>query len=174
MKLMKLVAAVGVAIAASTAYAAVSFDAATGTGFVGKGDVQIAFDWNNAQLQANADSVTFSYSTEDKYDATCKWQTVTGNGTTIYHDVTVRRTVTLNKTVAYKARTNSQDSITGFNLTGFGAVSSNRDAPVDGGACLGGGGQQGVWSDVTLTSSTGGLYVNAPNKLSVLLPNTVM
>lgn len=43
----------------ASALAAVTFDASTGTGFVGKGDVQLAFGWNNKQLQANAAGVTF-------------------------------------------------------------------------------------------------------------------
>jgi hypothetical protein len=33
-----------------------------GTGFVGKGNVQTAFGWNNAALQANASGTTFSFS----------------------------------------------------------------------------------------------------------------
>ena len=46
-------------LVAGLAYAAVTFDPTTGQGFVGKGDVQYTFDWNNAQLQANADDVGF-------------------------------------------------------------------------------------------------------------------
>jgi hypothetical protein len=43
-----------------TCYAAVTIDLLTGEGFVGKGDVQLAFNWNNKQLQDNADGVSFS------------------------------------------------------------------------------------------------------------------
>lgn len=39
------------------ANAAVQFDPVSGTGFVGKGDVQTFFGWNNQQLQKNADKV---------------------------------------------------------------------------------------------------------------------
>jgi len=46
-------------LVAGLAYAAVTFDPATGEGFVGKGDVQYTFGWNNAQLQSNAGSVAF-------------------------------------------------------------------------------------------------------------------
>ena len=41
------VALVGIGLIVSSALASVTFDSATGKGFVGKGDVQIAFNWNN-------------------------------------------------------------------------------------------------------------------------------
>ena len=49
---------------AGVASAAVTFDSDTGVGFVGKGDVQLAFGWNNTQLQKNAPGVAFSSSQE--------------------------------------------------------------------------------------------------------------
>ncbi len=55
-------AAAVVVIAAAPATASVSFDSSTGTGFVGKGDVQTALGWNNAALQKNASSLTFTTS----------------------------------------------------------------------------------------------------------------
>lgn len=51
-----------IATSAAPAGAAVTFDGSTGTGFVGKGDVQTAFGWNDAKLQARAAGVTFSTS----------------------------------------------------------------------------------------------------------------
>lgn len=169
MKLIKLATALAFAGAATAAYATVTFDPATGTGFVGKGDVQLVFGWNNAQLQNNAGSLSFSYQTESKYDATCEWTTTAGNGRIIYHDVTVNKTVQISDSVAYDARTHKQ--VDGFNLTGFGSVSQNIDTPVVGGACLGAGGQQGTWTSVALTSSSGGLYVSGPSG-SALLPSS--
>lgn len=59
-------------------FASVTFDPTTGAGFVGKGDVQTAFGWNNQALQANAADVTFSYNAVDTYSATCSW--ITGVG----------------------------------------------------------------------------------------------
>jgi hypothetical protein len=50
------------AIIPAAASASVTYDAATGKGFVGKGDVQTAYGWNNAALQANAAGVTFAFS----------------------------------------------------------------------------------------------------------------
>jgi hypothetical protein len=169
MKLRNLAFAVCAFAAASAAYATVTFDGATGTGFVGKGDVQLVLGWNNAALQQNASQLTFSYQVQDKYDATCSWTTTTGSGKVIYHDVTVKKTVKVNDTVQYDARTHKQ--VDGFMLTGFGTVSQNIDPPVDGGGCLGEGGQQGVWSDVIKTSTSGGLYVTF-NGSDYLLPIT--
>jgi hypothetical protein len=39
--------------------AAAEIDSSTGTGFVGKGDVQSAFGWNNTALNTNAGDVSF-------------------------------------------------------------------------------------------------------------------
>jgi hypothetical protein len=54
------------------AAASVTFDPLTGTGFVGKGDVQSAFGWNNQQLQANAAGVSFTYIVEGTLSQTCE------------------------------------------------------------------------------------------------------
>jgi hypothetical protein len=171
MKLHKIAFAVCAVAVASAAYATVSFDAATGTGFVGKGDVQLALGWNNAALQQNALQLKFGYQVQDKYDATCEWTTTTGSGKVIYHDVTVKKTVQVNDSVSYDARTHKQ--VDGFTLLGYGSVSQNIDPPAPGGACLGEGGQQGTWTDVVKTSSSGGLYVTDPtNGSDVLLPTT--
>ena len=43
-----------------TLLADVDFDAATGTGFSGKGDVQSAFGWNNEEAQLHIPEVTFA------------------------------------------------------------------------------------------------------------------
>jgi hypothetical protein len=51
--------AVAVLLAAVSVWASVTFNPVTGTGFVGKGDVQSAFGWNNAQAQANIDYISF-------------------------------------------------------------------------------------------------------------------
>ncbi|MEV7181816.1 hypothetical protein, partial [Kitasatospora sp. NPDC093679] len=45
-----------IALGATPASAAAGFDAATGTGFVGKGDVQTALGYNNAALQKAVDA----------------------------------------------------------------------------------------------------------------------
>ena len=159
---MRKLFSIGAALIFATAIASasVTFDPNTG-GFVGKGDVQLAFGWNNAQLQKNASLVTFSYDSVDTYSATCTW--VTGEGTKgeKIHNVEHNRRASVASTVAFSARTHSQ--IDGFILTALGDTVTEGTAPVVGGTCVGGetgNGQDGTWSAVTLVSSTGGLYVN--------------
>jgi hypothetical protein len=154
-------------IATSTmALAAVTYDDATGTGFVGKGDVQLAFGWNNKQLQDNAGGVGFSYNSSDTYEATCSW--VTGEGTRgekthfVNHDMHT----SVSSVVSYDARTRNQ--VTGFILTGNGVTVVTGSIPVVGGPCMGNEGHDGTWSAVSdgPVASTGGLFVNW-NTLSV-------
>ena len=52
-----------ISLATVAIFASVTFDSSTGTGFVGKGDVQLALGLNNAQMQAyNLNNLNFSYS----------------------------------------------------------------------------------------------------------------
>lgn len=167
-----LTAAAATAFAASLALAApataaVSFDPGTGTGFVGKGDVQTAFTWNNQQLQKNASGVSFSYESADNYSAVCEW--ITGEGTRGQktHDVTHKVSTSVASTIAYDPRVKNQ--ITGFNLNGLGTTTSSGTVPVVDGPCMGNSGHGGTWTSVELTSSSGGLYVTYSGT-SVQLP----
>ncbi|MBX7501853.1 hypothetical protein K3181_10410 [Qipengyuania sp. YG27] len=150
-------AACAVAVLSTAAIASVTFDPATGTGFVGKGDVQLAFGWNNAAAQANANGVTFSYKTETTYDVTCEWDTVAGkSGNVVHHEITVPKNSSVLSGVAYDARKSNQ--YTGYNLTGLGAsTTSGQTAPDLGAACPGN--NPGVVTAVDLISETGGLFV---------------
>nr|BFE73279.1 hypothetical protein GCM10020092_065800 [Actinoplanes digitatis] len=67
------VALAGVLVPATAASASIRFDPATGTGFVGGGDVRTAYRWSAATLRAVAAGVTFSHSTsiEDTYSVVC-------------------------------------------------------------------------------------------------------
>jgi hypothetical protein len=165
-----IVAAAGaVLMFAGPASAAVNFDAATGTGFVGKGDVQLAFGWNNAALQKNAGGVTFSTSSAATYSATCEWITEGKKNTTI-HTVNHKAKTTVEATIAFDARVRNQ--ITGFTLKGFGTSTVEGTIPVVGGMCPGSQGTDGEWIAVEMTSSTdSGLMVNY-GAVSVSLPNT--
>jgi hypothetical protein len=98
---------------ATVAHAAVNFDSTTGTGFVGKGDVQEALGFNNAQLQAQAGSLSFTYQDQAEYELTCSKET---RKQTVRN--TFQRKQTISSTVAYDPRVRNQ--ITGFKLTGFG------------------------------------------------------
>ena len=153
--------------ASALAFASVTFDPATGTGFVGKGDVQLAFGWNNQALQQNAQNLTFSYAAEEQYKYDCTFTVEVGRDK-------VREPRTQNRgkessvsaSVAYDARRSNQ--ITGFNLTGFGPITTTGEVPVDGGSCPGGPFNDGVISNIELVSSTGGLHVKS-GSTSVLL-----
>lgn len=142
---------------ATPASAAVTFNSADGTGFVGKGDVQLAFGWNNSALQKNAAGISFSYDAEDTYSGVCTWTTGEGTKGEKTHNVSHKRKTSVASNVAYDPRVKNQ--ITGFNLTGFGATTTSGEVPVVGEACMGNPGHDGVWTSVTPISSSGGLYV---------------
>jgi hypothetical protein len=167
-----ITAAVATAFLLSTtgANASVTFDSSTGAGFVGKGDVQLAFGWNNAQLQRSANGVTFTHNSAETYDVTCEWDTETGGprSRTIHHDITIPRRTSVSASVSYDARTRNQ--ITGFMLTGFGAIVYEGTVPVVGGSCPGN--NPGEVTEVMSTGSSGdNLTVNSGG-VSVSLPNT--
>jgi hypothetical protein len=147
----------GSLLAANTATAAVTFDAATGTGFVGKGDVQVPFGWSDATLQSNAAAVTFRYDRVDTHTVTCEW--VTGgvkNRKT--HTVDQVRSSTVASAISRVTRTNPNSKVTGFNLTGIAAPTVvGAPAPQVGDACLGGG-TDGTVTDSDVTGSAATLY----------------
>ncbi|HEY4556119.1 MAG TPA: hypothetical protein VIG68_06765 [Lysobacter sp.] len=121
------IAAAAALLVSASAFAAVTFDPATGTGFVGKGDVQLAFGWNNATLQRNAGKVTFTYATEATYAVTCEWNTYTnGNknreAKTVPHKVTEGLSVASRANFDSSARSNKQGDVTGFQLLGFTSI----------------------------------------------------
>lgn len=134
------------------ASAAVTFDPAAGTGFVGKGDVQLAFGWNNAQLQANAAQIAFSYSSRDTYVATCSWITNEGTRNEKSHSNERTRTTGVKGVVTYEARAIKQ--VSGFKLTGFDEPTTTGTVPVVGEPCPGNPGHEGTWTEVTPTGST--------------------
>jgi hypothetical protein len=167
-------AACGAALA--TAYAAITFNATTGVGFVGKGDVQLALGWNNAQLQNNASGLSFTYVQARSYSIECEWTTVTGGKTAkvIEHAVTHTFGADVNAAIAFAPRTQKQGGINGFNLNGFeNAVVSGDPLPAlgDRATCPGeqGTGAVGTVIAVSVGSTSGGLYVNH-GETSVLLP----
>lgn len=128
MKKMFLAAAAATALISTAAVAAVTFDAETGTGFVGKGDVQLALNLNNKQMQAQASSLSFSYSDTAEYDVYCSKTLSNKKETwTMYH--TYDRDRSVSGQVAYDPRVRNQ--VTGFNLTGYaGAVTITGDPAV--------------------------------------------
>lgn len=86
-----------------------------GVGFVGKGDVQSIYGWNNADLQANVQKIIFRLSTT----TSAKWICAGYNGANKY--TTMKKSSESNKVsvgVSYTARRNSQAQVTGFILKG--------------------------------------------------------
>ncbi len=103
------------------AFAAVTFDSATGTGFVGKGDVQLAFGWNNKQLQNNANAVQFRYASDERETWTCSRPTPNPNDPETERQVGNRH---LTQSVsgapdADPRQTKGQQQFTGFILKGY-------------------------------------------------------
>jgi hypothetical protein len=133
MKLNKILAGVAFAAAAATAFAAVTFDPVTGTGFVGKGDVQLAFGWNNKQLQNNATGVTFAYENVTKYSATCFAENSAGKP--------IEKPVKTKMKIAGDPngdprQVKGQNQFTGFILSGFDGGEADGEPLVAGTPCI--------------------------------------
>jgi hypothetical protein len=116
-------------IAAATLMASMSANADVtvdelGIGFVGKGDVQAVYDWNNSMLQANANLLQFKFSSTGTVSWTCEG--VNRNGQTVTSNVRNEDNGT-STYIAYDARKNRTGQITGFILAGFqgNAITSN-------------------------------------------------
>jgi opacity protein-like surface antigen len=123
MRSIKVAIAAGavMALTATAAFAAVTFDPETGEGFVGKGDVQEAFGWNNRAVNDNAADVTFTFEEQASYTFVCSrvqqqhgYQEQTFNNKVIGVDADVE---------FEKRRNGGNGNLTGFLLTGFGEES---------------------------------------------------
>jgi hypothetical protein len=151
-------AAVVFALSATAVFAAVTFDPETGEGFVGKGDVQLVYGWNNKALQDNAELVEFRANSEVVTEVS--W--ICTNSNNDNEQVRSRTTTTsIEGVVTSVARERNQ--ITGFILEGYdGAVeeSLETDGPAVN-SC-----PSGPWTlttpagDPEVVSSTGGLQVS--------------
>lgn len=171
MKIRRLLGVGLVTTVAALVCATVTFDSATGTGFVGKGDVQTAFGWNNAMLQANVAGVTFTFDSTETTTGVCEWTTSEGKKSQKTHSVTHSSTSGINSVVNYTTRNNRRGDVTGFYLTGYGKTLSsstsddeNWDNPnypmVEGGACPGNNGNGATWVSVDTVHSGDGLVVH--------------
>lgn len=94
--------------------AAVTFDAETGIGFVGKGDVQLVYGWNNKQLQDNASFVDFRVQSSEVSEVS--WECTNSNNDKVQERARTT-TTTLEGVFATVARVKNQ--VTGFNLAGY-------------------------------------------------------
>ena len=157
MRKIAFAAAAALTITSSIAMATVTVT--NGVGFVGKGDVQLAFGWNNATAQRNVNAVSFHTESSAEYSAVCTFTTGEGTRGERIHNISHNRSTAVLSSIASEARKTGQ--WTGYNLNGFGAVTTSGDpVPVEGGACMGNEGHDGVWTSVTELGSTGtGLFV---------------
>lgn len=126
----------GLLALATPATAAVTFDMASGTGFVGKGDVQTVFAWTNKALQDNAATVDFRVNSVSETSWTCTKIVVQGNDQ-IREIVQQRSTTTtaqgLVTTVARENSKGKDGAVTGFYLRGYeGTPSVVTDGPAPG------------------------------------------
>jgi hypothetical protein len=145
-------AAVLALAAPAAASASVTLDADTGMGFVGKGDVQTPFGWNDAKLQSNAANVSFTYQskTDEAYAVTCEWDT--GNKVIVHHVQNKHANVA--DSVAYDVskvdRKNPNGKVTGFNLLGQQNVTTSDEGtvPVVGDSCPATGNEDGTDNSV--------------------------
>ena len=112
--------------------ASVTFNPGTGSWFVGKGDVQTAFGWNNTLLQTNASGVTFMYQTTATYEVITAWATGTPAAPISLHSHLETVTTTVGTSAAVNGdsrQTKGQKQFTGFNLSGFNAVTTAGEVP---------------------------------------------
>lgn len=124
MRKISLVTLAVSAFMAAPAIASVTFDAATGTGFVGKGDVQMTYSWNDAGLQSNADSVRFAVNGT----SVVRWECTNSKNA---HVMVRQRTTTGGGYLIHEVRRNPQGHVTGFPLLGYapGATQTVTDGP---------------------------------------------
>jgi hypothetical protein len=113
----KLYLAIALALATMVVTAGAAFgytlDPATGTGFVGKGEVQTAFGWNNNQLQQRADTVSFEVEKVTENSWVCSRIGPQGQEQTQERE-NVRTTAALVDSVARE-----RNQVTGFILEGY-------------------------------------------------------
>jgi hypothetical protein len=115
MKKLSIFAVAGaIAVTATVAFAAVTFDPETGTGFVGKGEVQEAFGWNNRMLQQYADDVEFR--SASKVITEVSWICTNTNNDNIQER---ERTTTTSIAGLLETVARERNQVTGFILDGY-------------------------------------------------------
>ena len=165
----------GLLLAAAGSASAYTLDA-SGVGWVGKGEVQTAYGWNNKAMQDNVGGVTFAYDSTATYEVVCEFDTPGGN----HHVITNTKTSGVLATVGSDARKNSsgkQGPMTGWYLTGFGSVTSSGQAvPAVGDGCPGNSGLGAVTSVTQTGTGDGGLYAlwNGQRRLLTLTVETTI
>jgi hypothetical protein len=117
-RFVPLAAAAAVVSVATLVQAAVTFDHGSGTGFVGKGDVQLVYGWNNRELNDYAGKVDFRVKSQIVTERS--WEC--SNGT----ERSRTTTSTIRGVLSNVARQNNNSNVTGFNLRGYDSISQNN------------------------------------------------
>jgi hypothetical protein len=152
-------AAAGFALVLSAGSAmAYTFDSEAGTGFVGKGEVQLALNYNNKQLQDNAASLQFASVSTVVTERT--WICTNSNNQSTQER---ERTTTTSIQGVLESVARERNQITGFTLSGYDGTptSSSTTAGNQLNSCPG-----GPWTlttpagDPEVISSTSALTVN--------------
>jgi hypothetical protein len=164
MRVTRLIAGFALAAAATAVFATVSFDTATGIGWVGKGDVQTPFGWRDQTMQQNHAGVTFDFVMSESYEAVCVF--VTGEGTrgerTHRVDHKVKVAVSGVADDLDRIQKTKTAKFTGWFLKGYlaGSAQVTGEVPVVGGPCMGNDGHDGLWGAVSapIPGTDGGLY----------------
>lgn len=174
MRKITLAAAAALAVVSTTAFASVTLDYNSDTlsGFIGKGDVQSVFGFNNNQMQQKASSVQFHFGDHMSVTFTCQFE-AGQSGNVQSHDWD--RSGDLTATWTGASRNNSSGlngSSTGWNVVGTlvaqtGSINSIDGVPVIGDPCpLGTGTVTDVGTPVesgaTLTATIDGNTKNIP------------
>jgi hypothetical protein len=166
------------AAAGITAYAAVIVDD-DGIGFVGKGDVQLKFEWSNAQLQhaVTNNLVKFQISATEVSVTETTWTCDRDAGPqTAERANRTTTTTTTHGLLSSPARLKNQ--VTGFNLNGFveGASTVAENSVANGpavGSCATGWTAINMVTSQPVLTSTGGLKVSGDGGATYVdLPNT--
>lgn len=147
----------------------------TGKGWVGKGEVQTVFGYNNATMQANVGAISFSYDSSVTYAQDC-YKMVGGVKNPQRVEVTFTKSQTVSAVVGSDARKTGQ--WTGWFLTGFSSTTGDTTAPesicnpADGGDNSEDSNEFIADGPVEQSSSTGGLYAVHTNGTRHLLTVT--
>lgn len=152
-RLFSALAGVTIVLGASAlpANATTTFDAETGKGFAGKGDVQFAFGWSNQQLQANAAATTFQVVSQTNYEYVCEYW-FENNKFQEFRTAEKVQNRNVSDGIAYDKRIKTQ--ITGFNLQKYSGTGSYTGTEIVLGQPCDAAGTTGTVIGVTKSSDT--------------------
>jgi hypothetical protein len=166
--------AAATALVSTAALASVTLTISGGalSGFIGKGDVQSAFGFNNGKMQDAAPNVVFNYSDTQSADVTCEWTTGPDRNPTT-HTVTHTRNSSLSATWFGNAR-QSPNQTTGWNVNGVLLNGSGQPIPNVGDPCPGNNGNGSVVTAVVDLGSTGAILTASVNGVTRQFPITTL